>query len=189
MSESAMDREGSILPENHDSHVENCSLFSNGHTFPSSNVQPSDDGTCKMISTVTECRNDAIVFSGCSPPPSKEMATDGTWMGSTPSLCSMDSKKSKFGCQSASSQIHNKHTEDCCVHCLLACLFCEMLFLCKSISDDASCGGFNACSCCCEDVGNCSLPCCTDCEDLEESCVNSDCMGICSECCGLCFPS
>ncbi|XP_078399047.1 myoD family inhibitor-like [Cetorhinus maximus] len=177
MSESAMDGEGSNLPNNHDSYKENCSLLSNGQTLPSPNDQSSNDGTCKVNSPISEYIKDASECSDCSLSPSKETPAE-------------ESKKSKFGCQSASSQIHNKNTEeDNCVQCLLACLFCEMLFLFKSISDAASCVGFNMYSYCCEDVENFSLPYCTDCEDLEGSCVNSDCMGICSECCGLCFPS
>ncbi|XP_078059323.1 myoD family inhibitor domain-containing protein 2 isoform X2 [Mustelus asterias] len=249
MSESALDGEASNLPNNHDSYKENYSLLPNAHTFPPPNDQSSNDGICEVISPIPEHRKGATECTGCSLSPSKEMPTEDSWMNSTPSLCSTENKKSKFGYQSASSQIHNKNTEDecaslilnclfcqfydflimlphtcanqwnrtcgyrchkynsdvshnhhdcncscefdCdhCVQCLLACLFCEMLFLFKSFSDAASCAGFNMYSCCCEDVEDFSLPCCTGCENPEENCMNSICVGICSECCGLCFPS
>ncbi|XP_043564524.1 myoD family inhibitor domain-containing protein-like isoform X2 [Chiloscyllium plagiosum] len=176
-----MDREGSNLPENQD----NDSQIS-----PSPSDQTTDDGASKGIRAIPEQRKDATVCSDCLPQPSNETPTEDSCIHSSPLQSSSDSKKSKFACQSASSQVHSKNTEDDrCAQCLLACLFCELLFLCKSLLNTTSCGGFNTCSCCAEDFENYSLTCCTDCEDLEESCVNSDCVGICSECCGLCFPS
>lgn len=100
-------------------------------------------------------------------------------------------KKSKvnavFSQKSASSP------EDCCVHCILACLFCEFLTLCNIVLGQASCGicTSEACCCCCGDEmgDDCSCPCDMDCGIMDACCESSDCLEICMECCGICFPS
>lgn len=100
-------------------------------------------------------------------------------------------KKSKvhavFSQKSASSP------EDCCVHCILACLFCEFLTLCNIVLGQASCGicTSEACCCCCGDEmgDDCSCPCDMDCSIMDACCESSDCLEICMECCGICFPS
>ncbi|XP_042195606.1 myoD family inhibitor domain-containing protein-like [Callorhinchus milii] len=148
---------------------ETSSPSSNSHTLLPSNVQPSDDGTHKVVSTIPENTNSDTVCLECSKLPSKEIMTESALMGSSPSLFSKD--------------------EDCCVHCLLACLFCDFLFLCNSISNGLSLGGCSILTCCSKDFGACDMPCFMDCADLEECCVNSNCAKICSECCGICFPS
>ncbi|XP_042258628.1 myoD family inhibitor domain-containing protein isoform X1 [Thunnus albacares] len=84
--------------------------------------------------------------------------------------------------------------EDCCVHCILACLFCEFLTLCNMVVAQASCGTCTseACCCCCctEDVGDdCNSPCDMDCGIMDACCESSDCLEICMECCGICFPT
>jgi len=83
--------------------------------------------------------------------------------------------------------------EDCCVHCILACLFCEFLTLCNIVLGQASCGicTSEACCCCCGDeVGDdCNCPCDMDCGIMDACCESSDCLEICMECCGICFPS
>ncbi|XP_048403746.1 myoD family inhibitor domain-containing protein-like [Stegostoma tigrinum] len=120
--------------------------------------------------------------------PSDQPTEDGTGKVISP----IPEQRKDATVQSDHSPQPSKETskkDDRCAQCLLACLFCELLFLCKSILETTSCGRFNTCSCCAEYLENDNLTCCTDCEDLEESCVNSDCIGICSECCGLCFPS
>ncbi|XP_051007861.1 myoD family inhibitor domain-containing protein [Acomys russatus] len=101
------------------------------------------------------------------------------------------SKKSKvnavFSQKSASSP------EDCCVHCILACLFCEFLTLCNIVLGQASCGicTSEACCCCCGDEmgDDCNCPCDMDCGIMDACCESSDCLEICMECCGICFPS
>lgn len=101
------------------------------------------------------------------------------------------SKKSKvnavFSQKSASSP------EDCCVHCILACLFCEFLTLCNIVLGQASCGicTSEACCCCCsEEISDdCNCPCDMDCGIMDACCESSDCLEICMECCGICFPS
>ncbi|XP_048861834.1 myoD family inhibitor domain-containing protein isoform X1 [Brienomyrus brachyistius] len=83
--------------------------------------------------------------------------------------------------------------EDCCVHCILACLFCEFLSLCNLVLAQASCGGCSseACCCCCaDDLGDdCNCPCDMDCGIMDACCESSDCLEICMECCGICFPT
>ncbi|XP_077400750.1 myoD family inhibitor domain-containing protein [Vanacampus margaritifer] len=86
--------------------------------------------------------------------------------------------------------------EDCCVHCILACLFCEFLTLCNLVVAPASCGpcASESCCCCCcaEDMGddcNCPCDCDMDCGIMDACCESSDCLEICMECCGICFPS
>ncbi|XP_034019473.1 myoD family inhibitor domain-containing protein [Thalassophryne amazonica] len=84
--------------------------------------------------------------------------------------------------------------EDCCVHCILACLFCEFLTLCNMVVAHASCGTCTseACCCCCctEEMGDdCSCPCDMDCGIMDACCESSDCLEICMECCGICFPT
>uniref|UniRef100_A0A8C7PND9 MyoD family inhibitor n=1 Tax=Oncorhynchus mykiss TaxID=8022 RepID=A0A8C7PND9_ONCMY len=85
---------------------------------------------------------------------------------------------------------------NCCVHCILACLFCEFLTLCNIVLDCATCGSCagdnSACFCCCcasEECGDCELPCDMDCGIIDACCESADCLEICMECCGLCFSS
>lgn len=83
---------------------------------------------------------------------------------------------------------------DCCVHCILACLFCEFLTLCNMVVAQASCGACTseACCCCCctDDLGDdCNCPCDMDCGIMDACCESSDCLEICMECCGICFPT
>uniref|UniRef100_A0A3Q2PZS4 MyoD family inhibitor n=1 Tax=Fundulus heteroclitus TaxID=8078 RepID=A0A3Q2PZS4_FUNHE len=84
---------------------------------------------------------------------------------------------------------------DCCVHLILACLFCEFLTLCNIVLDCATCGscaGDDSCFCCCcasEECGDCDLPCDMDCGIIDACCESADCLEICMECCSLCFSS
>ncbi|CAI5688246.1 myoD family inhibitor domain-containing protein isoform X2 [Oreochromis niloticus] len=88
---------------------------------------------------------------------------------SNPSINSQSSKRSKSSSKSNSSQIPTEAQDDCCVHCILACLFCEFLTLCNIMLDCATCGscvGEDSCFCCCcitEECGDCDLPCDMDC--------------------------
>ncbi|KAM4858171.1 myoD family inhibitor domain-containing protein [Urocitellus parryii] len=101
------------------------------------------------------------------------------------------SKKSKVN--AVFSQKTGSSPEDCCVHCILACLFCEFLTLCNIVLGQASCGicTSEACCCCCGDeMGeDCNCPCDMDCGIMDACCESSDCLEICMECCGICFPS
>ncbi|XP_077386805.1 uncharacterized protein mdfi [Festucalex cinctus] len=118
---------------------------------------------------------------------------------SNPSITSQSSKRSKGSSKSSSksnsSQIPTEAQDDCCVHCILACLFCEFLTLCNIVLDCATCGscaGDESCFCCCcasEECGDCDLPCDMDCGIIDACCESADCLEICMECCSLCFSS
>ncbi|XP_029471844.1 myoD family inhibitor domain-containing protein [Rhinatrema bivittatum] len=107
------------------------------------------------------------------------------------SVSSDKSRKSKLS--SAYSQKPGSSPEDCCVHCILACLFCEFITLCNIVLGQASCGicTSEACCCCCGDEmgDDCNCPCDMDCGIMDACCESSDCLEICMECCGICFPS
>ncbi|XP_061904151.1 myoD family inhibitor isoform X1 [Entelurus aequoreus] len=90
--------------------------------------------------------------------------------------------------------------DDCCVHCLLACLFCELLSMCSAVGACLPCAGGVAC--CCAAANDCCRCCCVeapctdeacqaswDCGMLGECCNSADCLEICLECCSICFPS
>uniref|UniRef100_A0A673KTF1 MyoD family inhibitor-like n=1 Tax=Sinocyclocheilus rhinocerous TaxID=307959 RepID=A0A673KTF1_9TELE len=95
---------------------------------------------------------------------------------SNPSINSQSSKRSKGSSKSNSSQIPTEAQDDCCVHCILACLFCEFLTLCNIVLDCATCG-----SCASEFYFTAQLT------INIYSCLH--CLEICMECCGLCFSS
>ncbi|XP_065596259.1 myoD family inhibitor [Cyrtonyx montezumae] len=112
------------------------------------------------------------------------------------SINSQSSKKSKGSSKSASSHIPIEAQEDCCVHCILSCLFCEFLTLCNIVLDCATCGSCTSedsciCCCCCNsgECADCDLPCDMDCGIIDACCESADCLEICMECCGLCFSS
>ncbi|KAK9975733.1 hypothetical protein ABG768_020969 [Culter alburnus] len=108
------------------------------------------------------------------------------------SVNSDSSRRSKSS--STGSHKPGSTPEDCCVHCILACLFCEFLTLCNMVVAQASCGTCTseACCCCCcaDDLGDdCNCPCDMDCGIMDACCESSDCLEICMECCGICFPT
>ncbi|KAM7032847.1 LOW QUALITY PROTEIN: myoD family inhibitor [Acridotheres tristis] len=109
---------------------------------------------------------------------------------------SQSSKKQKTSSKSPSSHIPIEAQEDCCVHCILSCLFCEFLTLCNIVLDCATCGSCTSedsciCCCCCNsgECADCDLPCDMDCGIIDACCESADCLEICMECCGLCFSS
>uniref|UniRef100_A0A1A7WJE9 Zgc:113363 n=3 Tax=Iconisemion striatum TaxID=60296 RepID=A0A1A7WJE9_9TELE len=87
--------------------------------------------------------------------------------------------------------------DDCCVHCLLSCLFCELLSICSAVGDCLLCGlgGTGCCDSligCCVGEAACTEEVCQavlDCGILENCCGSSDCLEICLECCSIIFPS
>uniref|UniRef100_A0A672MNF9 Zgc:113363 n=1 Tax=Sinocyclocheilus grahami TaxID=75366 RepID=A0A672MNF9_SINGR len=86
---------------------------------------------------------------------------------------------------------------DCCAHCILACLFCEVLSWCSAVAQCLACGLECDALCCCGEAATGGLACCAedtcsallDCGILEDCCQSSDCLEICLECCSICFPT
>ncbi|KAL0978464.1 hypothetical protein UPYG_G00170760 [Umbra pygmaea] len=134
--------------------------------------------------------------TSCSSSSSSSGMKNPKKLQSNPSITSQSSRRSKSSSKSNSSQIPPEAQDDCCVHCILACLFCEFLTLCNIVLDCATCGSCagdeSSCFCCCcasEDCGDCELPCDMDCGIIDACCESADCLEICMECCGLCFSS
>ncbi|KAG9336029.1 hypothetical protein JZ751_003288, partial [Albula glossodonta] len=102
---------------------------------------------------------------------------------------------SQHSLKTTAAQIQQVAGDDCCVHCVLACLFCELLSLCSVLAQCLACGG--GCETCCCGVGAsggvaCGEDACSaglDCGILEDCCESSDCLEICLECCSICFPA
>ncbi|XP_067880436.1 myoD family inhibitor domain-containing protein-like [Heterodontus francisci] len=158
------------------------------------------DTTLKRGSSL--CANGGPTSSGAQsrpgppPPPictSPGVRSEKTRLASTSSIYARGSYKS------AASQLPPPAGDDCCVHCILACLFCELLAFCDLVLDCASCGsggeaGVQAPSCCCGAGEVCGgdeeiCPCNVECGVLEDCCGSSDCLEICLECCSICFPA
>ncbi|XP_071314777.1 myoD family inhibitor isoform X1 [Trachinotus anak] len=114
----------------------------------------------------------------------------------------LSSTKSHTSFKTDAAHIKEVAGDDCCVHCLLACLFCELLSMCSAVGECLACGVGGAgccdaavgCCCCVEAAGEaaCTEEACQamlDCGILEDCCGSSDCLEICLECCSICFPS
>ncbi|XP_073675830.1 uncharacterized protein [Garra rufa] len=112
----------------------------------------------------------------------------------TPSTSTSKSQQSFNG---DASQIQRVAGDDCCAHCILACLFCEMLSWCSAVTQCLACGLECDALCCCGEAATGGLVCCAedtcsallDCGILEDCCQSSDCLEICLECCSICFPT
>ncbi|NP_001116774.1 uncharacterized protein LOC791449 [Danio rerio] len=95
------------------------------------------------------------------------------------------------------TQIQRVAGDDCCAHCILACLFCEVLSWCSAVAQCLACGLECDALCCCGEAAGGGLACCAedscsallDCGILEDCCQSSDCLEICLECCSICFPA
>lgn len=113
----------------------------------------------------------------------------------------LSSTKSSASLKTDAAHIKEVAGDDCCVHCLLACLFCEMLSMCSALGECLACGvgGAGCCEaavgCCCVEAAGeaaCTEEACQavlDCGILEDCCSSSDCLEICLECCSICFPT
>ncbi|KAF4072576.1 hypothetical protein AMELA_G00264660 [Ameiurus melas] len=104
--------------------------------------------------------------------------------------------KSQQSLKTSANQIQEVAGDDCCAHCVLACLFCELVPMCSALAQCLACGmECDALCCCgeaCGDLAFCSGDPCTavlDCAILEDCCQSSDCLEICLECCSICFPT
>uniref|UniRef100_UPI0037E89D5F myoD family inhibitor n=1 Tax=Semicossyphus pulcher TaxID=241346 RepID=UPI0037E89D5F len=110
----------------------------------------------------------------------------------------LSSTKSHASIKTDAAHIKEVAGDDCCVHCLLACLFCETLSMCSALGECLTCGvgGAGCCNasvgCCCCVEAACTEEVCQavlDCGILEDCCGSSDCLEVCLECCSICFPS
>ncbi|XP_054638595.1 myoD family inhibitor domain-containing protein isoform X2 [Dunckerocampus dactyliophorus] len=131
------------------------------------------------------CPHPLLVSSTCNLPP--------------PPHQHLSSSKSHASFKVDAAHIKEVSGDDCCVHCLLGCLFCEMLSMCSAVGACVPCAGGGAgccaaaddCCCCCMEAA-CTGEACqalSDCGMLEECCSSADCLEICLECCSICFPS
>ncbi|XP_056585566.1 myoD family inhibitor [Triplophysa dalaica] len=96
------------------------------------------------------------------------------------------------------SQIQRVAGDDCCAHCILACLFCEVMSCCSVVAQCLACGLECDALCCCGEAASGGLcVCCGEdtcsallnCGILEDCCQSSECLEICLECCSICFPT
>ncbi|XP_014872858.1 uncharacterized protein LOC106936401 [Poecilia latipinna] len=125
---------------------------------------------------------------GCPPPPTCSPGTNEKRLSSTKSHASL---------KTDAAHIKEVAGNDCCVHCLLACLFCELLSMCSALGECLACGvgGASCCdgaACCCCVEAACTEEACQavlDCGMLENCCASSDCLEVCLECCAIVFPS
>ncbi|XP_026188448.1 myoD family inhibitor [Mastacembelus armatus] len=115
----------------------------------------------------------------------------------------LSSTKSHVSLKTDAAHIKEVAGDDCCAHCLLACLFCELLSMCSAVGECLACGMGGAgccdavvggCCCCVEAAGEaaCTEEACQavlDCGILEDCCSSSDFLEVCLECCSICFPS
>ncbi|XP_040009922.1 myoD family inhibitor domain-containing protein isoform X2 [Xiphias gladius] len=153
----------------------------------------------------------------CAPPPPPPPSRSSTCNGRSCSLPHhhhhhrrpstnqkrLSSTKSHTSSKTDAAHIKEVAGDDCCVHCLLACLFCEVLSMCSAVVECLACGVGGA-GCCDAAVGCCRCmeaaageAACTeeacqavlDCGIMEDCCGSSDCLEICLECCSICFPS
>ncbi|XP_047222056.1 myoD family inhibitor domain-containing protein [Girardinichthys multiradiatus] len=142
----------------------------------------------------------------CSPPSSStsrpsQSSTCNLVHNQTTNEKRLSSTKSHASFKTDAAHIKEVAGNDCCVHCLLACLFCELLSMCSALGECLACGvggagccEASACCCCVEAAGEaaCTEEACQsllDCGMLENCCASSDCLEICLECCSIVFPS
>nr|XP_020444492.1 myoD family inhibitor domain-containing protein-like [Monopterus albus]XP_020444493.1 myoD family inhibitor domain-containing protein-like [Monopterus albus] len=114
----------------------------------------------------------------------------------------LSSTRSHASIKTDAAHIKEVAGDDCCAHCLLACLFCELLSMCSAMGECLVCGvgGTSCCDaavgcCCCVEVAGeaaCTEEACQamlDCGIVDDCCGSSDCLEICLECCSICFPA
>ncbi|XP_068454747.1 myoD family inhibitor domain-containing protein 2 [Clinocottus analis] len=111
----------------------------------------------------------------------------------------LSSTKSHASMRSDAAHIKEVAGDDWCVHCLLACLFCELPSMFSAVGECLVCavGGAWCCDaavgCCCSwwEVA-CTEEACEatlDCGIWEDCCGSSNCLEVCLECCSICFHS
>ncbi|XP_034392305.1 myoD family inhibitor domain-containing protein isoform X2 [Cyclopterus lumpus] len=147
-----------------------------------------ESDTCDVTCDVTSCLS--VVDSSSASPPPPHRSTNQKRLSSTKSHAPM---------RSDAAHIKEVAGDDWCVHCLLACLFCELTSMCSAVGECLVCGVGGACCCdaavgccCCYGEAACTEEACQaalDCGIWEDCCGSSDCLEVCLECCSICFPS
>ncbi|XP_054465751.1 myoD family inhibitor isoform X2 [Anoplopoma fimbria] len=153
--------------------------------------QPTANGTLRLHST-------GVDSSSVSPPPVCTPPPPHRHHGHSTNQKRLTSTKSHASIKTDAAHIKEVAGDDCCVHCLLACLFCELPSMCLAVGECLSCGVGGACccdaavGCCCCMEAACTEEACqaaVDCGILEDCCGSTDCLEVCLECCSICFPS
>ncbi|XP_069785164.1 myoD family inhibitor domain-containing protein-like isoform X2 [Narcine bancroftii] len=80
--------------------------------------------------------------------------------------------------KSVVSQLPPATEEDCCLHCVLACLFCQLFSFCGTVDCGAPWLGVEpgAPACCCRGAGDGAEDCGGACALLRECCGTADCL-------------
>ncbi|TRY93474.1 hypothetical protein DNTS_011692 [Danionella cerebrum] len=131
--------------------------------------------------------------------PTKQHSSHAKCNGHThrPKKHTNSTSKSPQSFKCDASQIQRVAGDDCCAHCILACLFCEVLSWCSAVTQCLACGMECESLCCCGEAASGGLLCCAqdscsgllDCGIVEDCCQSADCLEICLECCSICFPA
>ncbi|KPP66861.1 myoD family inhibitor-like [Scleropages formosus] len=178
---------------------------------------PHSASKCTQAPETPTCENSAPIFKDgitlskasvngaqpvCSPPtftaghPRWSSPQSSRNNGQGQHLPPTSTANSQHSLKTTAAQIQQVAGDDCCVHCVLACLFCELLSLCSVLMQCLACGQGCETLCCCGGGATGGVACgensCTaalDCGMLEDCCESSDCLEICLECCSICFPA
>ncbi|XP_054465750.1 myoD family inhibitor isoform X1 [Anoplopoma fimbria] len=155
-------------------------------------------GSCLMSPVTSPLCLSGVDSSSVSPPPVCTPPPPHRHHGHSTNQKRLTSTKSHASIKTDAAHIKEVAGDDCCVHCLLACLFCELPSMCLAVGECLSCGVGGACccdaavGCCCCMEAACTEEACqaaVDCGILEDCCGSTDCLEVCLECCSICFPS
>ncbi|XP_038154346.1 myoD family inhibitor [Cyprinodon tularosa] len=177
------------------------SLTDNFSTNDNSRLLPAPDKQKGVVSSAEYPPSVCTPPSSSSTSPPPRLSNCNTVHNPRTNEKRLSSTKSHASFKTDAAHIKEVAGNDCCVHCLLACLFCELMSMCSALGECLACavGGAcccdaSACCCCMEAAGEaaCTEEACQallDCGMLENCCASSDCLEICLECCSIVFPS
>ncbi|KAJ8371325.1 hypothetical protein SKAU_G00113530 [Synaphobranchus kaupii] len=190
---------------------ENCRLIPQHASTPNHTLRAEDDSSENPAATLQNGHAPPTgLANGVAPPicipPTVSAGHPGWLLQQAPKgsvKASQDKKRlpststnSQHSLKTTAAQIQQAAGDDCCVHCILACLFCELLSLCSAAAQCLACGSGCEALCCCGGGAAGGVACgeeaCSaglDCGIMEDCCGSSDCLEICLECCSICFPA
>ncbi|XP_047444150.1 myoD family inhibitor isoform X2 [Mugil cephalus] len=161
----------------------------------------STSDSSRLLSSSSSASCPGVHNSSASPPPPPQSTCNRHHHPPHPQH-RPSTTKSSASLKTDAAHIKEVAGDDCCVHCVLACLFCELLSMCSAVGECLACGvgGAGCCDaaigcCCCVEVAGeaaCTEEACQavlECGLLEDCCASSDCLEICLECCSICFPA